>query len=184
MAGEKRVVRDAVFSYTDPDGVLRMALRGETVAVDGADLDRGEKFGSFFLEEDLVDVVSPLDGALVGDEENLADVMGAVDLLDALRQRFGLAEDADPLEVMAAVGGELLGPVEPVTDELTSTGVVDSTDVQHAPVERPARAAVKQAWVDYVISLGADPAWASSEDTTKDELQAWAPAPADSPPSA
>lgn len=43
----------AAFPYTDADGRMRDAMRGDRVNVDGADLERGERLGAFATEADL-----------------------------------------------------------------------------------------------------------------------------------
>jgi intein/homing endonuclease len=127
MAAAERVVKHAVFSYVDPDGVYRTALRGQTISVDGDELARGERFDVFFDEDDDAAVASPLDGALVGDDEDLDD-----DELDSGTSPGGA--EPTPLDEAAAEA----------TDELDSTGTVAESDE-----ERPARTANKAAWLDF-----------------------------------
>jgi hypothetical protein len=43
----EKVVAHALFDYVDPDGVRRVALRGQTIEVDGDSLARGEEHGAF-----------------------------------------------------------------------------------------------------------------------------------------
>jgi hypothetical protein len=42
----KRIVRHAMLSYKDSTGVLRHALRGQTVELEGEQLERADKRGS------------------------------------------------------------------------------------------------------------------------------------------
>lgn len=59
---QERVVRHALFVYTDPDrGSRRVAYRGDTVRVAGEDLERGERLGVFVADgEDLDPVMVPV----------------------------------------------------------------------------------------------------------------------------
>jgi hypothetical protein len=63
------------------------------------------------------------------------------------------------------------GDGRPLTD--TADGDVDGVD-QGGP-QRPAESALKSEWVRYVKAAGADPVWAESRSTTKDDLIAWEP---------
>lgn len=58
---QERVLRHALFVYTDPDrGSRRVAYRGDTVRVAGEDLERGERLGVFVPEgENLEPVAAP-----------------------------------------------------------------------------------------------------------------------------
>ena len=42
-----RIVRHALFAYTDTEGIRRFALRGKQVELSEKDLARGELFGAF-----------------------------------------------------------------------------------------------------------------------------------------
>lgn len=56
---EERVVRHALFVYTDADrGTRRIAYRGDTVRVAGADLERGERLGVFAEDGELDEVAA------------------------------------------------------------------------------------------------------------------------------
>lgn len=46
-----RVVRHAVFAFVDPEGVNRLALRGQTIEIDGDELARGERFEALVADE-------------------------------------------------------------------------------------------------------------------------------------
>lgn len=48
----KRTVVHALYSWTDEDGLPRMALRGEEVELGGKELERAERFGAV-VEGDL-----------------------------------------------------------------------------------------------------------------------------------
>jgi hypothetical protein len=43
VSAQERVVRHALLDYVDPDGVRRVALRGQTVRIDGDALQRAEE---------------------------------------------------------------------------------------------------------------------------------------------
>lgn len=49
-ASETQVVAHATFWYTKPDGTYTIAMRGESIEVGGADLERGKRFGAFTIE--------------------------------------------------------------------------------------------------------------------------------------
>lgn len=53
--------------------------------------------------------------------------------------------------------------------------VIVPDDVQPAGTERPADGALKAAWVEYVVTAGADEQWANDPATTKADLVAWSP---------
>ncbi|TFV90397.1 hypothetical protein [Blastococcus sp. CT_GayMR16] len=155
MAAVERVVKHAVFTYLDSDGVYRTALRGETISIDGDELARGERFDVFFDDDEAADVKPPLDGALVGDDEILDGEIGEVDLVAAVaslddEQRAALADalaatapsspagaQPTPLDRDAAAAG---------ADELSSTGVV--ADSESEP-ERPPQTANKAIWLQF-----------------------------------
>lgn len=61
-------------------------------------------------------------------------------------------------------------------DRLRAAGrPTDSVVAPSGDEDRPPKTANKQAWIDHVVDLGADPEWANDPATTKDDLQAWTP---------
>lgn len=137
-----RTVRHALFEYTDPKGVRRIASRGQQIEVSDEDLARGEEHGALFGEDGppnpiVGPVAAPLrpDGTVDGDpaQDPTVDTMGP------LAVSGPIATDASP------------PPTEPP-----------------GPVGPPTQSEPKGVWVDYVVLHGMDRAVAES--MTKSEL--------------
>jgi hypothetical protein len=58
MAAVTRVVKHAVFSFVDPKGVYRLAVRGDEIEIDGDELARAERFDA--VVESAADLPVPL----------------------------------------------------------------------------------------------------------------------------
>lgn len=154
MATQERVVRHAVFAYTDADGVYCTALRGDKIQIGGAELERGERFGVFFDDEDEAAVaLDLLAGALVGDDEDLDD-----------------GEDDDNADPATSPPGAT--PDEVAAAAAAAAAELASTEGAGDEPERPALAANKPLWVDFRVAESKGRFTpAQLDELTKPELQ-------------
>jgi hypothetical protein len=105
----KRLVIHALFTYTDPSTKQRRtAMRGELINVGREDQARGEKFGAFGTEADLVppgldDGVVEVPAQEPTGTPVVPHVSRAAILEGALRQRLGVEPGATEAQVLAAL---------------------------------------------------------------------------------
>lgn len=123
----KRLVIHALFTYTDPSSKRRRtAFRGEVINVGKEDLARGERFGAFGTEADLVP--PGLDEGVVdlpAQEPTGTPVVPLVSksavLEAALRERLSVEPGANEDQVLAALDAALAKAQQP-TETPTQQG--------------------------------------------------------------
>lgn len=125
MAASKRVVRHAVFSYTDPKGVLRTAVRGDTIELSGDELERAERF----------EAVAKDDAALAAE-------------LDQIRKDEAVIQQAVFGIPAVAVSAES-SPAGAQSDE--PGGEEEEDEGDDDVLVPPKKTANKAAWLDYRV---------------------------------
>jgi hypothetical protein len=96
-------------------------------------------------------------------------------------EAYALAQGWSDGDAKAASLDDLRAIPEPEPDEHGNPAPAEQLpDPTAAPV-RPDDGAVKADWVSYVVRSGGDEEWATAKATTKADLQAWAPTPAEAP---
>jgi hypothetical protein len=160
MAAAKRVVRHAVFAYVDPKGVYRMAVRGDTIELDGDELERAERFGS--VAKDEAALAKELGKLRKAEIEYQTATFGAPIVVEGAESSPAGAQADDSGEDDETSGGDDL-------DEFEDDGGDD------AVLKAPAKTAKVDAWVAYRVGQFGDSGFtadvAKERELSKAQLQ-------------
>ena len=155
MAAVERVVRHALFSYVDPKGVTRMAVRGDRIRLDGDELARAERFEAVVAEKSDLDEELEAIAAAEAKARELASGVTPVEVEGPESSPAGAQDDDDEPEdddlaiVVTSDGVEHVGvlPASAADEGDDETGDDEEEDLDGP--KAPPKAGAKDLWVDY-----------------------------------
>lgn len=159
----KRVVKAALFRYTDSDGSRRIAHFGDEVDLSKDELERGDRLG-VFNPAPIPPVVSAAVDRALGDIESRVNEPVAVgdELPDPPHSITDAGSDSSSQEPDPVPG-----------DADTPPAATDAPSTPETP-KRPVKAAHIDVWRSYIVAA-TDITEEAAAKMSKDELQAAAP---------